>query len=236
VVVEDGKPVYVYDDGKEVAVDAEQLFIKISQVNGEAKEHRLRAKAAEEKLAKLGDLDVDSVSQTLKELDTLGGLDAIKSGKKVDLDNVKAEITKAYEAKLAEKDKLIQDKDGHIYKLEVSNRFKSSKFINDRMILPPDIAEAMFGQNFKIEDGAVVATLNGNKLFSREKPGELADFEEAVQMLVEAYPMKDKILKGAGQSGSGATGGDGGHRGPGPKSLADCKTDAEKVAYLESLK
>lgn len=37
VVVQDGKPVYVHDDGKEVAFDAPQTVQKISTLNGEAK-------------------------------------------------------------------------------------------------------------------------------------------------------------------------------------------------------
>ncbi len=47
VVVSDGKPVYVHDDGKEVAFDAVGTVATISRLNGEAKSHRERAEAAE---------------------------------------------------------------------------------------------------------------------------------------------------------------------------------------------
>ncbi len=50
VVVQDGKPVYVHDDGKEVAFDAPQTVQKISTLNGEAKQHREAKEAAEAKL------------------------------------------------------------------------------------------------------------------------------------------------------------------------------------------
>ena len=40
VVVQDGKPVYVHDDGKEVAFDALQTVATITRLNGEAKTHR----------------------------------------------------------------------------------------------------------------------------------------------------------------------------------------------------
>ena len=233
-IVQDGKPVYVYEDGKEVTVDAEQLFAKITELNNESKGHRLRAKEFEDKVAKIGDLNIDELIKLNSEVTALGGLDKVRQGTKINIDEVKAEIQKAYEAKLSEKEKELSSKDAHIYKLEVSNRFKSSPFINEKLILPPDIAEATFGGNFKIEDGQVVAYLGGNKIYSRERPGEPASFDEAVQAIVDSYPMKDRILKGTGASGSGAGASAGGGT-SGPKSLAECKTDAEKIAYLDSV-
>lgn len=44
VVVQDGKPVYMYDDGQEIAFDAMQNMAKISQLNAEAKQHREKPK------------------------------------------------------------------------------------------------------------------------------------------------------------------------------------------------
>lgn len=234
-VLQEGKPVYVYDDGKEISVDAEQLFAKIAELNNESKRHRLKARELEEKYAKVADLDLDELFRLKSEIDTLGGLENIRKGAKVNIDEVKAEIQKAYEAKLSAKDQELQSKDAHIYKLEVSNRFKSSQFINEKLILPPDIAEATFGNSFKIEDGQVVAYLGGNKIYSRERPGEPASFDEALQVIVDAYPMKDRILRSSGASGSGAGSSSSSSKGGAPRSLAECKTDAEKIAYLESV-
>lgn len=231
-VVQEGKPVYVYDDGKEVVIDAEQLFGKISELNNEAKGHRLKAKELEEKLVKLGDVSPEQLMATISEIESLGGLEAIRKGVKVNVDEIKGEMNKAFEQKLQEKEKLLQEKDGHIYKLEVSNRFKASPYINEKLILPPDIAEATFGQNFKIEDGRVVAYLNGNRIFSRERAGELADFEEAIGVIVDAYSMKDRILKGTGNSGGGASSSTG--KGTGSvRSRADLKTDADKARFIK---
>lgn len=221
VVVQDGKPVYVYDDGKEVAVDAPELFNKVKTLNEESKGHRLKAKEFEDKLAKFGDVDPDDIETFLDEVDQLGGIEAIRSmsGSNVDVAKIKKEMEDAYTAhrtkmeetfksQLAEKEKALVEKDGHIYKLEVSNRFKSSPLM-EKLVLPPDLAEAAFGQAFKIEEGKVVGYLNGTKIYSREKAGELADFDEAFAQIIDAYPAKDKILKGTGASGSGASGSNG---------------------------
>lgn len=223
VVVQDGKPVYVYEDGKEVAVDAPTLFTKVKELNEESKGHRLKAKELEDKLAKFGDVDPDNIKTFLDEVDKMGGIETVKaamSGEgKPDVAKIKKEMEEAYTAhrakleevynnKLSEKEKLLQEKDGHIYKLEVSNRFKSSPLM-EKLVLPPDLAEAAFGQAFKIEEGKVVGYLNGTKIYSREKAGELADFDEAFAQIIEAYPGKDRILKGSGASGSGASGNNG---------------------------
>ena len=43
VVVVDGKPVYVSDDGKDIAFDAQGTVATISRLNAEAKTNRERA-------------------------------------------------------------------------------------------------------------------------------------------------------------------------------------------------
>ena len=52
-----------------------------------------------------------------------------------------------------------------------------------------------------------------HQLPSRTRHGEPADFDEALELLVDAYPHKASILKGSGASGGGASGGSGGSGG-----------------------
>lgn len=222
VVVQDGKPVYVHDDGKEIPFDAPATVAKIGALNGEAKTYRERAEAAEGKLK--GFDGIEDPAKALEALKTLKNLDDKKLVDAGKVDEIKAEVTKVYEGKLAELQKVIEGKDGHIYKLEVSNRFKSSPFM-EKLILPPDIAEATFGQNFKIEDGKVVGYINGNKIYSRKTAGELADFDEAFEAIIDAYPMKDRILKSSSQSGTGADQGKGGGQHQGGASVTRSQFD-----------
>ena len=82
--------------------------------------------------------------------------------------------------------------------------------LKDNVAIPADMLESRFGAAFKIEEGAVVAyDRNGNKLYSKTQPGAPAAFEEAIEMLVDGYEFKDHILKGDGQRGADAKGGDG---------------------------
>jgi hypothetical protein len=86
----------------------------------------------------------------------------------------------------------------------VTNKFSQSKFVQDGLVIPPDFAEARFGKSFKIVDGKVVAhDGQGKPIYSRKRPGEIAEFDEALEVLVDEYPEKARILKGAGASGSG---------------------------------
>jgi hypothetical protein len=102
-----------------------------------------------------------------------------------------------------------------------------------KTLLPPDIAETYFGKHFKLEQGkngspAVVGyDIKGNQIYSRKKPGELADFDEAIVRIVEDYPAKDQIMRG----GKGGSGGDGGGGGGGGRPRVGI--DAE-IAKLEA--
>ncbi|VTP69603.1 Uncharacterised protein [Leclercia adecarboxylata] len=121
------------------------------------------------------------------------------------VDQVKAEITKSFQAQLDEATGKNQQLEQQLYGEMIGGRFTGSKFIADKMAIPSDFVQARFGQAFKIEDGKVVAyDGQGNKVYSRTKPGELAEFDEALEFLVEQYPQKDHILKASGNSGGGS--------------------------------
>lgn len=98
--VQDGKPVYVEDDGKEIAFDAVGTRAAITRLNGEAKQHRERAEKAE-KIAK--DFEgIEDPAAARKALETVANLDAKKLVDAGEIEKVKAEIGKAYDTKLTE--------------------------------------------------------------------------------------------------------------------------------------
>lgn len=224
VVVQDGKPVYVHDDGKEVAFDAPATVSTITRLNGEAKTHREGKESAETKLKAFE--GIADPSAALKALDTVSKLDQKKLVDAGEIDTVRSEISKGYETKLSEADTRLKTLEGQLYSEKIGGSFSRSKVISDKFAIPADLVQARFGSAFKVEDGKVVAyDPNGNKIYSRARPGELADFDEAIESLVDAYPYKDQILKGSGASGSGAGGGNGAG-GNGKKSLSRAQFDA----------
>ena len=206
--VQDGKPVFTSDDGKDVAFDAPATIATITRLNGEAKTQREAKEAAETKLR--GFDGIADPAAAIKALTTVKNLDDKKLVDAGEVETVKAEAIKAvraeFEPVVAERDKLKSELFGE----KIGGSFARSKFITDKIAIPADLVQARFGQNFEVKDGKIVAKDHaGNPIYSRAKPGEIADFEEALELLVDAYPQKDAILKGTGNKGDGARGSNG---------------------------
>ena len=198
-----GLPVYVHDDGKEIGFDAAQAISKISALNGEAKSHREAKETAEANLAKFA--KIGDPTKALEALDMMTKIDQKKLIDAGAVDQVKADITKAFQTQLDEATQRATTLEGQLYQEMNGGRFSGSKFIADKVAIPSDMLQARFGQSFKVEDGKVVAyDGSGNKIYSRSKPGELAAFDEALEFLVEQYPQKDHILKASGNQGTGS--------------------------------
>lgn len=235
VVVADGKPVYVHDDGKEIPFDAAGTVATISRLNGEAKSHRERAEAAEQAVKAFE--GITDAGEAKKAMEIVKNLDAKKLVDAGEVDKVRAEAIKAIEDKyspiVAERDALKNS----LVSEKVGGSFARSKMIADKLAIPADMVQARFGEHFKLEGDSVIAyDKSGNKLFSRAKPGEVADFDEALEMLIEQYPYRDHILKSSGASGSGSQGaGNGG--GTGNKSLSrsafDSLPPAQQMAHVK---
>ncbi|TPS32705.1 hypothetical protein FJU48_18195, partial [Acinetobacter baumannii] len=69
-----------------------------------------------------------------------------------------------------------------MHKELIGGGFARSKYIQDNIAVPVDMVQATFGQHFKIEEGKVVAyDQNGEKIYSRVRPGELANVDEALE-------------------------------------------------------
>lgn len=243
VVVQDGKPIYVHEDGKEVAFDAPGTSATISRLNGEAKSHREAKEAAEAKLKAFDGLDdADAARQALETVANIDAKKLIDAGK---VDEIKAEAVKAYKDQLTaaqkshaeEMNTLKQERDDirNQYHAEtIGTRFASSKFIGDKTILPGPAAQKIFGDHFKIEDGKLIAyDASGNKIYSRSKPGEVADFEEAIETVIGSYAYRDNILKGTG----GGSGSEGNQRdGGGGKTLTRAEYEADPSSSAAKLK
>ncbi|MBV6321909.1 DUF6651 domain-containing protein [Duganella violaceipulchra] len=236
VVVQDGKPVYVLDDGREIAHDAAATVAKISSLNGEAMSHRQAKEAAEAALKPFKDAGIEDPAAAAAALQTVANIASgdlttaakvqeIRDAATRSANEAVATATRAAEEKqraLTEQNtKLTQDLNNHI----VGGSFTGSKFIADKMAIPADIAQKVFGDRFKVDNGKLVPLdAAGNPIFSATNHGNHADFDEAIQVMVAQYPNKDMILKGSGASGGGASGGGAGAAGG--KSISRAQFDA----------
>jgi hypothetical protein len=201
--VRDGQPVYTHADGKEVQFDAPHAVETIKRVSDE----RDKARDAEKKLAAFADLDPEQARKALATVRNLGDSKLVEAGKVDEL--VKARLDEATRAWESEKTKLseqITSEQGKVRKHLISSQFATSKVL-EKTVLTPDIAEKAWGDHFRVEGDQVVGyRADGSKIYNRSRPGDLADFDEVLDQLIESHPQKDRILRGSGSSGSGATG------------------------------
>lgn len=224
IELKDGNPIYVDTSGREMTVGSET----ISELNKNHKKEREAKEAAEQKLKLFDGLDPVKAREAIEMLSKIDQKKLIDAGK---VDEVRAQITNEFNAKLGEKDQHSKSLQDRIDSMLISDVFKSSEFVRDGIAVPRDMFEATFRNNFKIEDGKVVAyDKSGNKLFSKQRIGEMPDAEEALQLLVESHPQKDVILKANTGNGSGNTG-SGGGKGTTARSIK--RADFEKLSLTQ---
>lgn len=199
-------PIYVHDDGKEAPLDVRALMSSLNSRIEQNKRIEAEMKELRQKLQAFS--GIDDPSAAMKAMEVVKGLEQGQLIKAGEVERVKSEIAKSFEAKMSE---IAQERDllrDELYNEKVGGAFMRSKAISEKFAIPADLVQARFGNNFGIEGGKIYAVDNaGNKIYSRTKPGELADFDEALMTLVEQYPYKDSILKGSGSSGGGASAG-----------------------------
>lgn len=219
VVVQNGMPVYTYDDGKDAPFDALAARNKISELNAESQGHRVKKEELEARVKAFDGIE-DPVAAK-KALDTVKNLkdgDLVTAGK---AEEIKAAAIRAATEQVEAAQRAAGEQIGTLTKqLEtttsqlndniIGGGFARSKMYTDpnapmRLAIPPDIAQAAFGRNFKVEEGRAVGYDNkGNKIYSRARPGEIADMDEALEIIVDSHPNKNQLLLGSGAGGGGA--------------------------------
>lgn len=213
-VLDDGKPVYIHDDGKEIPFDAPQAFSKIKDLNAENKKWREQFEDAKKKLEGIGEFDIEKAKEALETVEKIETKKLIDAG---ELDKATTEMAKAMQAKTEEITNSMQAKLSALQKerdeLKTSfhsetlkSRFGSSEFLKKETHLTPDVARRLWENNLQIENGKIVPyDSEGNKIYSRKNAGELAGFDEAIEVLFDSWPEKNYYRRGSDASGVGFT-------------------------------
>jgi hypothetical protein len=190
-----GHPMVVGDDGKEYEVDAIGAQTTITALHAESASHRKEAADRKKALEAFGDIDPVAAREALT---TVKGL---STDHKVQIDNLKSEMNTAWQVKFdaeLSKAKALSD---DLFNARVTTKFATSEVVK-KTVLTPDIAAKVFGGNFNVDGTAKDAA--GNVIYSKEKPGEPASFDEALSVIIDNYPNKNAILRGSGTGGSGS--------------------------------
>ena len=209
VIIKDGHPVYMHEDGKEIAFDGAKAFSKISELTTEAAASRRRAEAAETALKPWTEAGITDPESAIAALATVKNLDQKSLVASGEVEKIRTEAIKATEEKFKPYIKKASDLEGQLNSHMIGGGFKGSKFATEKLAFKgqagADIAQHLFGSRFKVDGEKVVGHFaNGERVFSRSRPGEIADFDEALEQIVDSYAHKDSILAASGQSGGGA--------------------------------
>lgn len=231
-----GFPVIVdtQKDNEEIPLDAIHLYGKVPDLTNQLKQAKENHTALQTKYKGFDGIEdpakfLDEANKAIETLKNIDEKKLVDAGKVEELKRQAQEalqaqmeiIKKDLQGKIDERDGKINDLTGRINNMMIGDKFNNSKFAKEKIVQPITLVRKYFGDRFKVEteessgEMRVVAQYpDGNKVYSKVRIGELADFEEALQLLVEIDPEKDSFLAGAGGAGTGADK----NRGPGNKS------------------
>lgn len=248
-----GLPIFIKPDGEEIGLDGDQAFGKIQELNAENAARRTALKAAEDKLAALPpEVLADPAAAVAalvavkdfnkKDWVSVGEVERIRKEAQEGLQTQLRDVTTGYETKLKKRDQ-------EVYDLSIGGQYKDSAYVKEKLVLPPPIAHQTFsnqlvrdaegrivgGYGFERQDsGRIVGYLNGQPILSKAKLlGEPAEFDEALAVMVDNYPLREQILRGTPATGTGnppaALGGGG-------NTYTLSRTDARDPARYEAVK
>ena len=176
VVVKDGFPVWVAEDGAEIAYNVPDLVNKISAVNAESAGRRKDIDALTSQLKAFDGIDPEKAKAALKPSPTLTpGSSSTREKSTTSRWKSRSPMTERFpisKRPLADSKKDSADrlaaKEASIRTLLVKGIFDSSAFLKDKTVLPSDVAYASLGRHFEVkeENGElrVVATMNGQPI------------------------------------------------------------------------
>ena len=219
IVLEDGNPVWIAEDNKEIAFDFNQTSKRIAELNEEAKNHRLKAKEYADKLATYTDAGID-IEKAKKAIETVQNLDdkklvdakqvdVLKSQWAADMEKTRQQWAEK-EKRLSEAlEKEMRDRQEQIKRQHFSDSAQNGYLKNT--VLTPDVAYKIWGDKFKVENDNIIPMLNETTPLPSSDPLKPhANFNEALERMFENYEYKNNYLKspapGSGSSGNAAGG------------------------------
>lgn len=231
IVVDTDKP--EDDNTRQFSLDALHLFKKVPDLTNQVNIFKQNYEGAKPFISKLEEVSgkkreelmpwIESLKNTFSELETYKAKGSEVEGK---IQNIKNESKQATEkARLEAEQRIKQLEEDHkteksilanqIHKLMISDMFKSSQFVKEKCAYDPIAIEALFSNYFSVEqkDGNFVtvgyktsnkkAQTEQEKILSKERGYEPANFDECLERLIIDSPIRDKILLGNQTSGAG---------------------------------
>ena len=117
----------------------------------------------------------------------------------------------------------------------IGHCFAGSRLVAEQLSAPPAMVAATFAKHFCLEHGRAVAIdVHGNTILSRSRLGEPADFDEALDVLIDASGYADRLRKAPGQATGGAAEAWRPNRPTLTRQGFDALLPAEKMAFVKA--
>ncbi len=218
---------------EERGLDIVHLFTEVPNLRNQSQQFKNHAAELKAKLdiLKTAGIDTEDAKQfeewltsAKKAIETASNLDAGNLKTAADVERIKRDAVEAHEAQvktikddyeqaLTDQKSQVDNLDSQLRELLIRNQFGNSKFVREKMTYPSDKVMKIFSDNFKIEEhnGKKLPVAyytggmkDGEKVTSKELFGEIAEFEEAIELLVNYDTDRDHMLKGVQAAGTGS--------------------------------
>ena len=209
------KPLVKGDDGKEFEIDAIGAQGKIDTITAESNDRRKKLGEANTKLETFKGIEDPAAA-----IDALQKVGSIDTDKQVEMDTLKDTINKTWGEKETAWNTEKETLNSQLFDAKVGSQFALSKAVKTT-VLPPTVAKDTFGKHF-MPDGTATGH-DGKQIFSKEKPGEPAGFEESMSVLIDTHPDRDNLLRASSTEGGGGYGSGGGTAGDNLTALGSIK-------------
>ena len=219
-VIQDGKPVYVNEEGKEEPFDMNMAWNKIHALNEENKAKRLEAETLKAKYKAFDGMTPEEIAANKEAAAKLKEVELIKNK---DFETFKNDLLATTQKKVEETERSWKSKfdsvKGEAEKFSalyndtvLENHFLNSEYIKSELVpsFDGDVAKAYFGHRFRVdtENKRVYAVgEDGSPILSEKKLGNVASFDEAMELLIKNHPKKDAWLKSKANPGGGMNSG-----------------------------
>jgi hypothetical protein len=200
------------DAEKNKSKDTEKLLRDVMAKKAKLKDATAQIEALRAEIKKFEGIDADQARQLAKDK---RDADLAAEEAKGNFERVKTMIieehkkeTETLAAQVAELKGLLATKDGTINELTIGRSFSESKFISEKLVVPPSKARQLYGPHFEIVDGGVVGYDKPAGASERTVltggDGKALSFEAAMQKLIESDPDRERLIKAGVTAGAGS--------------------------------
>ncbi len=127
---------------------------------------------------------------------------------------------------------VIAERDKH----KVATLFHQSEYVRNNMEMPAGMIADYFGKYFKLDGDTVTAADENGVIYSRERIGELAGFDEALDIILGNHHLRGAVMKPARERSAAK------HQAPGqppaskvmPRASFDAMNPRQKMSFMKS--